>query len=229
MPRLVANILSHNELHYLENLIPQVANMVDRIVVVDDESTDGTLNYLASWPMVEVIHRKFDLNFSNQRNTALERVNDGDWVWRIDADEIPTSKMRHIKSVIAHLDAIGIDRLQVPIYHLINFVMCKQEIGVEIRLFKKNPTCSYQGNIHERITATFPGLLHRLPEDFGLVHLKYMDTNKVHQLQTEYISKGLYKKDDVDRRLHLDAAFLPSSISFHCSEDLESYLCTPSI
>lgn len=42
MSRIVANILCHNDILYLKNLIPQVERFADRIIVVDDCSDDGT-------------------------------------------------------------------------------------------------------------------------------------------------------------------------------------------
>lgn len=224
IPRIVANILCHNDRVYLENLLPQVASFADHIIVVDDCSTDFTRDYLDRWPMVERIERKFDYDFAAQRNVALDAVAEGDWVFRIDSDELPTERMiSSLPDILGYFDSLGIDRIQVPIYHLLNFSMCKSEIGIELRLFKKNSTCRYEGKTHEQMCATFPGLLYKLPEYMGLVHFKYMDNRKVAELQTTYIEKGVYEASDVKRRMTDDAALLPHTVSFD-AENLRCFL-----
>lgn len=55
-----------------------------RIVVVDSGSTDGTLDFLAKDPRIEVHHRAFD-SFAEQCNFGLSQVRT-EWVLSLDAD-----------------------------------------------------------------------------------------------------------------------------------------------
>ncbi len=55
-----------------------------RIVVIDSGSTDRTLDILAGFPQVEVVHRVFDTH-ARQWNAGLEQIDDG-WVLSLDAD-----------------------------------------------------------------------------------------------------------------------------------------------
>lgn len=72
------------------NEIPNIARTLDRltwakrIVVVDSGSTDGTLEFLARDPRIEVHHRPFD-SFAEQCNFGLSLVRT-EWVLSLDAD-----------------------------------------------------------------------------------------------------------------------------------------------
>lgn len=227
MPKLIANILSHNELIYIQNLIPQVAQFVDKIIVVDDESADGTVEFLSRWPMVKIVHRKFDLNFSNQRNAAVDLVDEGDWIFRIDADEVLSKALvNNLHSTVMQLDSAGVDRCMIPIYHMVTYGLCKQEAGLEIRLFKKVPGLQYQKQFHEQVTASFPGGMIKFPSWMGLIHFKYMDMNRIKYTREFFIKNGLYDPKDLERRIQEDYGFLPPFVEFEINQELDSYLCS---
>jgi glycosyltransferase involved in cell wall biosynthesis len=69
---------------------PNIARTLDRlcwagrIVVIDSGSTDGTLELLAAYPQVEIVHRAFD-SFADQCNFGLTQVRTT-WVLSLDAD-----------------------------------------------------------------------------------------------------------------------------------------------
>jgi glycosyltransferase involved in cell wall biosynthesis len=73
----------------------------DEIIVVDDYSTDGTWEYLATRaPKVSAFQRQLD-SFSAQRRALHERVN-GKWMLILDADEVATEELaREIESLLA--------------------------------------------------------------------------------------------------------------------------------
>jgi glycosyltransferase involved in cell wall biosynthesis len=227
MPKIVANILCHNELVYLRSLIPKVAKICDEIIVVDDLSSDGSKEYLESWPIITRIERKFELNFSDQRNAALSLVQDGDWVFRIDADEIPSENlMVDFKESLSKIEAQGVDRIQIPIYHLVTFGMCLQETGCEIRLFKKNSSCLWHKQFHEEIRASFEGGLLKFPSWNALLHFKYMDANRIKYTREFFVQNGLYDKDDLERRINENISFLPPFLNYELSGEFKNYICS---
>ena len=78
-------VLTYNELPNIGRTLDQLA-WADHVIVVDSESTDGTLDILACYPNVEVVVRPFDV-LSDQWNAGLEYVKT-EWVLSLDADHV---------------------------------------------------------------------------------------------------------------------------------------------
>ena len=73
--------------------LPIVLPHVDRAVIIDGGSQDGTVEYLKSLgPKVEVYHRAWDDSFANQYNEYLKHVKEG-WVLLCDDDEVPSEQL----------------------------------------------------------------------------------------------------------------------------------------
>jgi glycosyltransferase involved in cell wall biosynthesis len=80
--------LGHNQRNF-----PIILPHVDRAVVVDGYSKDGTYEYLKSLgPKVEVYQREWDDSFANQYNEYLKHLKGG-WVLLCDDDEVPSEEM----------------------------------------------------------------------------------------------------------------------------------------
>ena len=97
MPKISLLLLTNNEQDNLKQWGSWINKLtcLSEIVVVDDESTDDTINILKSFSSpaisVNVYKRKLDNNFSDQRNFGLGKCL-SDWVLFLDADEIPTTE-----------------------------------------------------------------------------------------------------------------------------------------
>ncbi len=92
-------ILTKNEEKNIEDCLKNLA-WCDEIVVVDDNSQDGTIKKLesksqsASWRIkLKIFKRDLNGDFAQQRNFGLEKAA-GDWVLFIDADERVSSSLR---------------------------------------------------------------------------------------------------------------------------------------
>lgn len=73
--------------------LPVVLPHVDRAVIIDGGSQDGTVEYLKSLgPKVEVYHRAWDDSFANQYNEYLKHVKGG-WILLCDDDEVPSEEL----------------------------------------------------------------------------------------------------------------------------------------
>lgn len=226
--RIVVSILCHNDLIYLKNLIPQVEKFADRIIITDDCSDDGTKEYLATRRVEHIVH-KFNLNFSDQRNIALQEADNDDWFFRIDSDELPTlGLIRDIRGMLKYFESNKVNRTIIPIYHLTSFGMCHTQMGTELRLFKKNSSCIYKGNIHEEMDGIFGNDFGQasLPSHYGLVHFKYFDKNKLEYTEKFFIPNKLYDQKDWKGRKAKEITFLPPFITYNLNEELDSYLCT---
>jgi len=76
-------LITFNEIQNIGRTVGRLG-WAKRIVVVDSGSTDGTLEFLARDPRIEVHHRAFD-SFAEQCNFGLSRI-PTEWVLSLDAD-----------------------------------------------------------------------------------------------------------------------------------------------
>ena len=92
---LTALVLTFNEIANIDRTI-KALTWIPRILVIDSGSTDGTLEILAGFANVTVIHRRFD-SFARQCNFGLDQISRG-WVLSLDADYVvPTALQNEIQ------------------------------------------------------------------------------------------------------------------------------------
>ena len=85
--KLTGVVLTHNSKSSLEKTLSSIT-FCDEVIVVDDDSTDGTL-FLAKKYGAKIYQRKLNSNFAAQRNFGLTKAK-GKWVLFVDPDEIVT-------------------------------------------------------------------------------------------------------------------------------------------
>lgn len=83
-------ILTYNEEANINRTLEGLS-WAQRIMVVDSGSTDRTLELLAAFPQVEVVHRPFD-SHANQWNAGLALIQEG-WVLSLDADYLISGEL----------------------------------------------------------------------------------------------------------------------------------------
>jgi len=76
-------IITYNEAPNIQRILEKLS-WAKRIVIIDSGSTDGTLEILREYPVIDVVHRDFD-DFASQCNFGLQQVNTS-WVLSLDAD-----------------------------------------------------------------------------------------------------------------------------------------------
>lgn len=85
-----AVVLSHND----EAILPRCLKSLswcDEVIVVDDNSTDGTEAVAKKFEAKVFIHSLSD-DFASQRNFSLEKAG-GDWVLFVDSDEVISDEL----------------------------------------------------------------------------------------------------------------------------------------
>jgi Glycosyl transferase family 2 len=144
---ITAVVIAKNERDALPGALRSVEPLVDELVVVDDESTDGTAE-IARELGARVITRKLGSNFADQRNAGVAAVKT-EWVVCIDADERLEPELTPMLRQM--MGWPGADAVFMPIVNLI------AERGdapvhwpdVQARLFRAG--LRYQGAVHERV------------------------------------------------------------------------------
>lgn len=99
---------------------------VDRFIVVDDGSTDGTLAFLQAQPDVHLVQAEFRYEARHRGvdwlNHILDAFCDGHWTLTLDADELflfPSCEQLGLRALCAHLDrhdARGVMALMIDMY-----------------------------------------------------------------------------------------------------------------
>ena len=90
---ITAIILTYNEEIHIQRCIDSISNLVERIIVVDSNSTDRTAA-IAENIGAKVYFRKF-VNQADQLQWALDELEFGtEWILRLDADEYLTEDLK---------------------------------------------------------------------------------------------------------------------------------------
>lgn len=93
--------VTQNRINNLKRNIPKVIDYVDRIVIVDGYSVDGSKEWLESYsPKIFVTQRRWDDSFANQYNEYLKHIGEG-WVLLCDDDELPSEDLlKSLRTVV---------------------------------------------------------------------------------------------------------------------------------
>jgi glycosyltransferase involved in cell wall biosynthesis len=225
-------LTSWNELPYVKEVLPRYLKVADRLIMVDDFSTDGTKEWVESLkdPRIDFYQRKFD-TCPLQYQSALEHCSKNDtWIWACNPDEIPTDYwFANVRRLLEEGDELGVDRIWATVYHMRGLHEMSCEIGQEIRFFRNDEKYQvrYVGDPHERIDGRFKGNCSpNICEKFATIHFKQADKNKLEIWKHDYVEKLVYSAKDINRRLKYNTIPLPMGITYHISEELRNYLCS---
>lgn len=157
------------------------------ILVVDGGSRDATADLLRSaplpsWSPVEVLTLPFARNFAAQRNFACERSK-GDWIFELDADEIPCRSLLHqMRDIIDNADRDAVDCIGLP---RLNFLDGKLVTGpgargldYQYRLHRRH--VHWQRPVHEEMVGWKKRVELSLTDGHFLAHMK---TSVRHELR----------------------------------------------
>jgi len=153
--------VTQNRIKNMQRLIPKVINWVDKVVVVDSFSVDGTKEWLENYsPKIVVVQRQWDDSFAKQYSEYLKHVDRG-WVLICDDDEIPSQALlKTLKPMIrASMDG---DRYSIVEYRS-QGMRVENDIVVEDGgpneywrqiFFKWMPGMRYAIDLHQALVGT---------------------------------------------------------------------------
>ena len=190
-------ITVHNEADELNKLLGFLIHKTqpdDEIVICDDFSDDDTQFVLQSWSQqyghaktIKVYQRKLDGDFSAQKNSVIENC-DGDYIFHIDADEIPHENLVNILPEM--LETNDVDLVWVPRVNTVEGLTdehCTKwgwritKLGwvnypdYQARIFRNSPDIRWRKPVHEHIWGC-KTYAHLPPqEELSLYHHKTID------------------------------------------------------
>lgn len=147
-PKIAAVVLTRNEERDLPSCLASL-HWVDQVIVVDSLSTDKTKDIAKKAGAKVYAHTLVD--FASQRNYALSKAVDYDWVLMIDADEVVEEALA--SELLSFAKDIYLDGVQLPRK---NYIFGKwiehSDWYPDLRLvFFRPKLVEYRGQVHERI------------------------------------------------------------------------------
>ena len=198
-------ILTHNEHEYIEKLIQylvQNKRSQDEIVVVDDYSegiTKAVLEEHAIDGNIKLYHNSLEGNFAKQKNFLITKCS-GDWIFNIDADEIPEYiLMRDFQKII---EANSSEAFFVPRVNIVDGMTDSDAMrwrwsvnpegwvnwpDWQLRIFKNDyPRISWNNPVHEQLTGFESYSFFPDKKEYALMHRKTIQRQTI---QNEFYQK----------------------------------------
>ena len=158
MPHVTVVAIMQNEAHYVDRWLSAlslrngVSPCFDEVIVLDGGSTDDTIARLRA-NQIRVQERTFDHDFAAQRN-AVETFAHSDWVFHVDADEIPSlGLMDGLREIVAGHGEAGYDCVGVPRLNFIGGVLQAGvgHEGLDYQYRLKRKGLPWVGRVHEEV------------------------------------------------------------------------------
>lgn len=182
LPTVSALYVVKNEEEYLPFSIRSVYDAVREIVVVDNGSTDHTVESINGFSKVK-LYSSDETSFSSLRNFALSKIT-GDWVLVVDADEVFYDDL---KERLPELVSDGtVDAYTCWFYQLMRSYYYMQNrsdrdpVFKKIHLVRNVPGLHYEGAVHER-PITGPKI-----KDSGIQYVHYGYTKPPAQILAKF-------------------------------------------
>ncbi|WP_308637983.1 tetratricopeptide repeat-containing glycosyltransferase family 2 protein [Paenibacillus silvisoli] len=177
---VTAAIMTRNEARCIVRCVNSLQDAVDEILIIDSDSTDGTIELVEHLPKVKVI-RSVALNddFAWKRNQALPHVT-SDWVLWVDADEWLFEEDIEAVRIAA---ALFHTRCEHVVLNVCQVNQIQGRVSADYanpRMFPVNRGLHYYGRVHEQVVIEgsdmYDNRLVRRPVRIRLHHDGYEPT-----------------------------------------------------
>lgn len=200
----------------LKELCTQSSPLTFQVIVVDNGSTDGSVEMLRTFSMpectFEVVYNKENVGFSRGNNIGLQRAR-GKYVLYLNSDVMvsKTSKKIHFADLINYMDShLDVGALTVRVE------LPSGQIDPASHRGFPTPWRSLAYLLKlEKLAFSVPALHPYLKGIFGGYHLLGADLNMVHQIDAGTAAFLMCRKESIDRLNGFDEQF------FMYGEDLD--------
>jgi len=193
-------LLTFNSEKYILNCLNSIKKISTQIVIIDSGSIDNTINICKKFP-VEIYFKKFNNDFSEQRNFALSHLRT-DWILMIDSDEELTFfDIDEFRIIATNPNVGGIN------FIIKNFLNNSTELTTHryTRLFRNNKLFKFRYKIHEQIRESIEENGYEIINtDFVITHYGYntIDEDKL-QRNIKLLESEINENDDDYMKYHL--------------------------
>lgn len=193
-------MITKNSDGLLEKSLYSVKGLVDEMVIVDDNSSDNTLQIAKKFKAR--IFRRHDVNLGTQRLFGLSKCR-SEWILMLDADEViseklkkeialSTTKVRTRNDIVGYYVPYQNHFLGKPIYH-------GGEDYKILRLFKKKSAHIPESLIHEHVKVE--GKIGELKEK--IYHHSYRTLQQTYMKFTDYAKREARRKLSAGEKTNL--------------------------
>ena len=206
-----------NEVKYIGHSVGHLLDMCDKVTVVDNGSTDGTIDVLEELGVNLVKNKQPDIpNVAEYMNIALRSVEPGEYVFHMDADECPSDKLKNdVRNIIDGTTTIGI-----PFFHVFKSVDMAAPFDygeIHWRIFRYHKGIQYHHPVHQQANYPHPWIKLSSDAGYAMLHYSYLDEKRFVEKAKFYARRpqsGFTTPEQLTDRLNLDPVKLPSSISY---------------
>lgn len=192
---------TYNEEQEIDSLFDHVLWYVDTVSIMDDKSTDSTVEILDEWR--NATQGRVDFNWHQMdehtglpetvKNAALQVIPDGDWVLMLDADErFAPGVLDAIRLWLKTIDSLAVTHVYFNQLEIIDGALVRN--FQKSKLFRKE-AITFSTGIHEDDKFEGKGIF---KEDWIVFHRKTSD--KQRQREKEYLETydKLFEQGKID-------------------------------
>ena len=196
-------IITKNCATTLEVTLKSVANLVEEIILIDDNSIDRTLDIARQY---QAMIFNYSGSFSQRKSFALQQAK-GEWILNLDSDESLSKRLvNEINLVTSHQPPIS--GYFIPYQN--HFLGRKINFGGEnyamLRLFKKEAVIMSENIIHENFQLKKGEIIGKLKQKIN--HYSYRSLGQVLNKFTVYARLEAKRKKSQGEKTSLKKIFI---------------------
>ena len=195
-------MITKNSEELLEKSLHSVKGLAGEMVIIDDDSSDNTLQIAKKFNAR--IFKRHDVNLGRQRAYGLSKCTSG-WVLMLDADEIISSSLKDEIKLKVKSEELKVDGFFIPYQN--HFLGKPIYYGGEnykiLRLFKKSSATISDNLIHEHVKVE--GKVGELKAK--IYHYSYLTLRQTFMKFTDYAKREAKRKISSSEKTSLKKIF----------------------